>query len=70
MSSEESVVEDTASENNSSDDSDSPSPPAHACKKKKLVKHKLPRRSQECQSVIESLDQKIARQLTELKECV
>ena len=51
MSSEESAVEDTASENNSSDDSDGPSAPAR--KKQKLVKHKLPWRSQECQSVIE-----------------
>ena len=53
------MVEDTASENNSSDDSDGPSAPA--CKKKKLVKHKLPWRSQEFQSVIKSLDRKIAR---------
>ena len=61
MSSEESVVEDTATENNSSDDSDGPSEPTHAHKKKKLIKHKLPWRSQEYQSVIESLDRKIAR---------
>ena len=40
MSSEESVVEDTPSENNSGDDSDGPSAPAR--KKKKLVKYKLP----------------------------
>ena len=60
MSSEESVVEDTASENNSSDDSDGPSEPTHAHKKKKLT-NKLPWRSQEYQSVIASLDQKIAR---------
>lgn len=61
MSSEESAAENTSVEQASSSESDSEQPSAAARGKKKLIRHKLPWRSQEMQRVMESLDRKIER---------
>ena len=59
MSSEESAAENTSVEQASSSESYSEQPHAAARGKKKLIRYKLPWRSQEMQCVMESLDRKI-----------
>ena len=59
MSSEESAAENTSVEQASSSESYSEQPHAAARGKKKLIRYKLPWRSQEMQRVMESLDRKI-----------
>ena len=63
MSSEESLLEDTNSESAHSDNSEDHEQP-HSNDRKRLMRHKLPWRSQEMQKIIESLDRKLERRRT------
>ena len=62
MSSDETAMEDSDAESVRSDGSEHPTDPAP--KKKKLIKHKLPWRSQEMQEMVNSLDRKVNRRRT------